>query len=206
MKGALSYDLLSPLTISPVDSTVVGLARPWILVERKEFLGWSWTELVRKYQEFPASCVESRDGNPMMATESWPGWEVHPANACMHYISKKKKNACMPFLFHSGVWCHFQQVLPPLTRPLCLALIDRRQVANPLPEHETDGRRRCRCQKAHETASRKEKRRHAGPNNAQGVGVAFRVHQTGGNWSGLGRYQTGTNLKFKFKFKKNKKF
>ena len=132
----------------------------------------------------------------MMATESWPGWEVHPANASM------------PFLFHSGVLCHFQQVLPPLTRPLCLALIDRRQVANPLPEHETDGRRRCRCQKAHETASRKERRRHAGPNNAQGVGVALRVHQTGGNRSGLIGYwyQTGTNSKFKFKFKKNEKF
>ena len=45
----------------------------------------------------------------------------------------------------------------------------------------------------------------------QGVGdimhlLVARVHLTGGNWSGsgLGRYQTGPNSKFKFEFKKMK--
>ena len=33
-----------------------------------------------------------------------------------------------------------------------------------------------------------------------------RVHLTIGNWSGLGRYQTAPNSKFKFKFKKMKNF
>jgi len=35
--------------------------------------------------------------------------------------------------------------------------------------------------------------------------VRNRVHQTVGNWSGLVRYETGPNSKFKFEFKKIKK-
>ena len=34
------------------------------------------------------------------------------------------------------------------------------------------------------------------------VATTTRVHLTGGNRSGLGRYQTGPNSKFKFEFKK----
>ena len=34
----------------------------------------------------------------------------------------------------------------------------------------------------------------------------LKVHKTGGNRSGLGRYQTDPNSKFKFEFKKMKNF